>query len=59
MNITNIFIYLPIPKAYHAVLSSRVSRDNAFGDAYGPRDRKNLVCQRTFHYRRYFSKETK
>lgn len=59
MNIINIFIYLPIPKVYHAALSSKVSRDNASGDAYELRDKKSLVCQRMFHYRRYFSRETK
>lgn len=59
MNIINIFIYLPILKAYHVALSLRVSRDNVSGDAYGPRDRKNLVYQRMFHYRRCFSGETK
>lgn len=59
MDVINIYVYLPIPIAYHVVLSSRVSHDNAFDDAYEPRDRKSLVYQRTFHYRRYFSKETK
>jgi len=55
----NLFIHLPILKAYHAALSWRVSRGNASDGACGLHDRKNLVCQRMFHYRRCFSRETK
>lgn len=55
----NLLIHLPILKAYHAALSWRVSRDNAFDDACGLRDRKSLVCLRMFHYRQCFSREIK